>query len=283
MRIIVTGGAGFIGSHISRELVKQGHEVIVIDNLFAGKIENIKDILPKIRFIKGDIRDLDLLKKEFKNADFVSHQAARRSVPESVENPYEYNDVNINGHLNVLEAARINDIKRIVFASSSSVYGEREDFPEKETDLPNPISPYAITKLAGENYCKMFYELYGLETVSLRYFNVFGPCQDPNSQYTCVIPKFIKAVLNNQQPTIYWDGEQSRDFTYVENNVLANISSFQTNEYLGKNIKAKFELRRKGDVRNTLGDNTKAKRLLGYETKVDFRKGLKRTIEWFKN
>jgi nucleoside-diphosphate-sugar epimerase len=307
-KVVVTGGAGFIGSHIVEKLLELGAEVTVIDNLFAGKLENLSAVKDKIKFIKGDIRDLDLLKTEFKGADFVSHQAARRSVPESLEDPKDYHDVNINGHWNVLEAARICDVKKLVFASSSSVYGESKEFPQKETDLPMPISPYALTKLTGEHYCRMFYELYGLESVNLRYFNVFGPRQDPHSQYACVIPKFILSVLRNQQPTIYWDGEQSRDFTYVENNAIANVLAFttkekirgevinicagqgvtvneilkQVNEYFGTNVEAKFEPKRPGDVRHTKGAIEKSKRLLDYETKINFEEGLKRTIGWFK-
>ncbi|MBW2978015.1 SDR family oxidoreductase [Candidatus Woesearchaeota archaeon] len=307
-KVVVTGGAGFIGSHIVDKLVSFGAEVTVIDNLYGGKIENIAHVKDKIKFIKGDILDLDLLKKEFKDADFVSHQAARRSVPESVEDPDPYNEVNVVGHLRVLQAARDCNVKRVTFASSSSVYGDTDKFPQQETDYPMPISPYAITKLTGEAYNKMFFELYGLEAVNLRYFNVFGPRQDPSSQYACVIPKFILAVLNNQEPTIYWDGEQTRDFTYVENNANANLLAFlskqkvggevinicagqgitvneilkQINEHLGKNIKAKFEPRRPGDVRHTKGDSIKAKKLLDYETKINFKEGLIKTIEWFK-
>jgi UDP-glucose 4-epimerase len=307
-KVVVTGGAGFIGSHIADKLVSLGAEVTVIDNMYAGRMENIANIKDKIRFIKGDILDPALLKKEFKGADFVSHQAARRSVPESVEDPDPYNEVNIVGHLRVLQAARDCGVKRVVFASSSSVYGDTDKFPQEETDYPMPISPYAITKLAGEAYNKMFFELYGLETVSLRYFNVFGPRQDPSSQYACVIPKFILAVLNNKQPTIYWDGEQSRDFCYVENNANANVLAFlskkkvggevinicagqgvtvneilrQINEYLGTDIKAEFKPRRPGDVRHTKGEPSKAKKLLNYETKIGFKEGLIKTIEWFK-
>jgi len=307
-KVVVTGGAGFIGSHIVDKLVSLGAEVTVIDNLSEGKIENIAQVKDKIRFIKGDILDFDLLKKEFKGADFVSHQAAKRSVPESVENPDPYNEVNVTGHLRVLQAARDCGVKRVVFASSSSVYGDTDKFPQEETDYPMPISPYAITKLTGEAYNKMFFELYGLETVSLRYFNVFGPRQDPSSQYACVIPKFILAVLNNKQPTIYWDGEQTRDFTFVENNANSNVLAClskkkvggevinicsgkgvtvneilkQINEHLGTDIKAKFEPRRPGDVRHTKGEPSKAKKLLDYETTVGFKEGLAKTIEWFK-
>lgn len=306
-RIVVTGGAGFIGSHIVDRLVQLGAYVIVIDDLSTGKLENLTKVMDKIKFIKGDIRNLDL-KKEFKDVDFISHQAARRSVPESIRNPDPYNDVNIKGHLRVLQAARDCEVKRLVFASSSSVYGDTIKFPEEETDLPKPISPYALTKLTGEHYCRMFYELYGLEAINLRYFNVFGPRQDPLSQYACVIPKFILAVLNDDKPTIYWDGNQTRDFTFVENNVMANILAFkakrkiggetmnicngqgisvneilrQINNCLGTDIKARFEPRRLGDVKDTLGSTKRAKKLIGYKTKIRFEEGLKKTIEWFK-
>lgn len=307
-KIVVTGGAGFIGSHITEKMIELGAEVTVIDSLYAGKMENLAAVKDKIKFVKGDIMDFEMLKKEFKDIDFVSHQAARRSVPESVEKPLPYEEVNITGHRNVLEAARVNDVKRVTFASSSSVYGDTEKFPQEETDLPMPISPYAITKLTGEHYCRMFHELYGLETVNFRYFNVFGPRQDPHSQYAGVIAKFILSALRDETPTIYWDGEQSRDFTYVQNNAIVNALAFvankkvggqsinicagqgvtvneilkQINEYLGKNIKPNYEPRRPGDVRHTKGDGEKAKELIGYETKVSFEEGLKRTIEWFK-
>ncbi len=308
-KVVVTGGAGFIGSHIVEKLVEIGAEVVVIDDLSEGKLENLSAVKDKIKFVKGNILDYNLLKKEFKGADFVSHQAAKRSVPESVENPDPYNEINVVGHLRVLQAARDCGVKRLTFASSSSVYGDTEKFPQEEVDLPMPISPYAITKLTGDHYCRMFYELYGLEAVNLRYFNVFGPRQDPSSQYACVIPKFILSVLNSKQPTIYWDGEQTRDFTYVENNAIANVLAFTTknkvggetinicagkgvtvneilrqiNSNLGTDIKAKHEPRRPGDVRHTKGSSKKAEKLLGYETKIDFEEGLKKTIEWFKN
>jgi len=307
-KVVVTGGAGFIGSHIVEKLLSLGAEVTVIDDLSTGRLDNLSAVKDKIKFVKGTILDYDLLKKEFQGAEFVSHQAARRSVPESVENPDPYNEANIMGHLRVLQAARDTGVKRIAFASSSSVYGDTKKFPEEETDLPMPISPYALTKLTGEHYCRMFYELYGLESVNLRYFNVFGPRQDPHSQYACLIPKFILSVLKGKQPIIYWDGEQTRDFTFVENNATANVLVFkskekvggesinickgrgvsvndilkQINDHLGTDIKAKFEPRRPGDVRHTQGAPEKAKKLLGYETEIEFEDGLKRTIEWFK-
>ena len=307
-KVVVTGGAGFIGSHIVEKCVELGADVTVIDDLSEGKMENLSAVKDKINFVKGNILDIELLKKVFKDVDFVSHQAAKRSVPESVENPDPYNEINVVGHLRVLQAARDAGVKRLTFASSSSIYGDTTKFPEEEDDLPLPISPYAITKLTGEHYCRMFYELYGLECVSLRYFNVFGPRQDPHSQYACVIPKFILSVLAGKQPTIYWDGEQTRDFTYVENNAMANVLAFtskekvggqsinisegrgitvneilrQINERLGTDVKAKFEPRRPGDVRDTKGAVEKAKKLLGFETGINFEEGLKKTVDWFK-
>lgn len=307
MRVVVTGGAGFIGSHIAEELVKQGYEVTVLDNFSAGRMANIAPILKDIKLVRGDIRDFELLKKEFKNADFISHQAALRCVAESVENPLAFNDVNVNGHYNVLEAARINDAKRVVFASSSSVYGLTNIFPQEEHHTPVPVSPYAITKLAGECYNKFFFEEYGLETVSLRYFNVFGPRQDPKSRYAMAIPALITNVLNNLPPIVHGTGEQSRDFTYVKNNVLANIAAFTAkgvggeainvsegksislnrivqllNEIAGKDIKARYEARRQGDVDKTLGSTEKAKKLLNFQCSHSFEQGLKETVEWYR-
>jgi len=305
MKYIVTGGAGFIGSHIVEELVKKGEDVTVIDNLSFGKRENLEKVNDKINFIEGDIRDKDLLNKEFKGKDFILHQAALRSVLNSFNNPEEYHDVNVNGTLNVLKAAKECNVKKVVFASSSSVYGDVKEFPQKEAHTTNPISPYAKTKLKAEKLCKEYSEK-GLQTVSLRYFNVFGPKQDPKSEYAAVIPKFITALLNNQQPTIYGDGEQSRDFTFVKNVVNANIKACgentsgeiiniacgekitvnqlleKINQLLGKNIQARYKKPRKGDVKHTLADVSKQKELLKPEL-INFDEGLKKTIEWFKN
>ena len=306
--VIVTGGAGFIGSHLTRRLVKDGNKVIVIDNLCEGKLENIKDILPKIKFYQKDILDLNFLKKTFKNIDFVFHQAALRSVLRSVEKPLATNKTNIEGTLNILMAAKENKVKRVIFASSSSIYGEQKADILKESLCPNPLSPYALSKLAGEIYLRQFYNLYGLETISLRYFNVFGPYQDPENEYAAVIPIFITKVLKNQSPVIHWDGNQSRDFTYIDNVVEANILAMKVNQtkgevvnvsenktisinqlfnsinkIMGKNIKAKQAPKRQGDIRRTKGDNTLIKDFLGYKTKVSFQKGLKTTINWFKN
>lgn len=305
---VITGGAGFIGSHLTKRLVKENHKVIVIDNLCEAKLENIKDILSKIKFYQKDILDYQFLKKIFKNVNFVFHQAALRSVLRSVNNPFDTNRVNIEGTLNILLAARENKVKRVIFASSSSVYGEQKAKILKESLCPNPLSPYALSKLAGEIYMKQFSDLYGLETISLRYFNVFGPFQDPTSEYAAVIPIFITKMLKNEKPTIHWDGNQSRDFSYIDNVVEANILAmnakkthgevvnvaenktmsvnqlFKTiNQILDKNIKPKREPKRLGDIRKTHGDNTLIKKLLNYETKVNFSQGLKKTINWFKN
>lgn len=307
MKALITGGAGFIGSHLAEELVNRGYSVTVLDNFSAGKMANLKGFADKIRIVEGDIRDLELLKKEFKGIDFVSHQAALRCVPESVDNPLAFNDVNINGHYNVLEAARVNDVKRVVYASSSSVYGLTDKYPQEEHHRPMPVSPYAITKLAGENYNKFFFEEYGLETVSLRYFNVFGPRQDPRSNYAMAIPAFITRMLADLPPIVYGTGEQSRDFTFVKNNVLANITAFTASriggeainisegktislnsiikmlrDLVGKEIPVKFEQRRQGDVDVTWGSIEKAKKMIGFECRYGFEEGLKKTLEWYK-
>jgi nucleoside-diphosphate-sugar epimerase len=307
-RIVVTGGSGFIGSHISRRLVNDKHKVIIIDNLCEGKLENIKDIKNKVEFYKKDIIDLSFLNKIFKNADYVFHEAAMRSVPRSVELPMLYNKINIEGTLNVLLAARDNNVKRVIFASSSSVYGKQKDNVLDESLCPNPLNPYALSKLTGEIYLKQFYNLYGLQTISLRYFNVFGPFQDPANLYAAVIPIFITQMLNNKKPTIEWDGKQSRDFTYIENVVEANICAMKVKntkgevvnvadgktvsiselyqkikDILGKDIGYNKGQKRAGDMRSTLGNPIKIEKLLGYRAKVGFEQGLKKTIDWFKN
>mgnify|MGYP000394964556 CR=1 FL=1 len=229
-KVIVTGGAGFIGSHLAEELA-ESNEVVVIDNLCTGKLENIKHLIDneKIVFKKGDIRDLVFLRREFEGADYVFHQAALPSVPRSIEDPALTNGVNVNGTLNVLIAAKDCEVKKIVYASSSSIYGDTPILPKKEGMLPNPLSPYAVSKLTGEYYCKAFSVVYGLKTVCLRYFNVYGPRQDPTSQYAAVIPRFITRILDNKPPIIYGDGRQTRDFTYVKDVAIANILAAETN------------------------------------------------------
>ncbi|RMF06657.1 SDR family oxidoreductase [Candidatus Woesearchaeota archaeon] len=305
-KIIITGGAGFIGSNLARELCKD-NKVTVIDNFSTGRKENLKGIESKIRIVKGSITNLKLLRREFKGADYVLHQAALCSVPRSVKEPEKTNRVNVEGTLKVLLAARDSGVKRVVYAASSSAYGNTPTLPKHEGMKPEPLSPYAVSKLAGEHYMRAFYEVYGLETISLRYFNIFGPHQDPNSQYSAVIPLFIKALLRGKKPTIYGDGKQSRDFTYVENVVNANILACKArktkgevvniacgeritllelvrelNRELGTSIKPAFGPERAGDVKHSLADITLAKKLIGYEPVVKVKEGLKRTIEFYK-
>ncbi|MEK7578912.1 MAG: SDR family oxidoreductase [Patescibacteria group bacterium] len=312
-RYLVTGGAGFIGSHIVARLLKDGHFVRVLDNFSSGKEENLSfatEAISNFELIKGDIRDFPACLKACNGVDAVFHQAALRSVPKSMQAPHEYNQVNIDGPLNMLEAARDNKVKRFVFASSSSVYGATSKFPQQETDYPLLISPYALSKLAGEYYCRIFSSAFGIETVCLRYFNVFGPRQALDDEYAVVIPKFIHCILNGQQPPIFGTGKQSRDFTYIDNVVEANILAATTsvaktsheifnvangkdntvlelvdalNKIIGKNIKPAFLPLRAGDVFRTLADISRAKELLSYEPKVGFEEGLRRTVEYFKH
>ena len=307
-RFVVTGGAGFIGSNIVERLVAGDNEVVVIDNLLTSSMDNLKDIMSRIKFVNGDIQDLDLLVREFEGVDYVLHQAALASVPRSIENPIASNQNNIDGTLNVLVAARDAGVKRVVYAASSSAYGNTPTLPKHEGMAPDPLSPYAIMKLVGEQYCKVFYNIYGLETVSLRYFNVFGPRQDPNSQYAAVIPKFITAMLNDERPVIYGDGEQSRDFTYVQNNVDANLLACTApnaagkmfnvacgeritlnqlvellNDILGKDIDPVYEEERAGDVKHSLADISLARDIMRYEPEYGFKEGLLKTVEWFKH
>jgi UDP-glucose 4-epimerase len=306
-KFLVTGGAGFIGSHIVEMLIEKKHFVRVLDNFSSGRKENLKRVMNKIDLIRGDICSQDICFKATRGMDFVLHQAALRSVPKSLENPKEYNEVNINGILNMLKASLKNKVKRFVFASSSSIYGETDKFPEKEDFLPKLISPYALSKLSGEHYCKIFSYNYGLSTVSLRYFNVFGPRQAVDDEYAVVIPKFITCMLNNKRPPIFGTGKQSRDFTYVGNVAEANILATQKGNFkgevfniasgrdytvlklvellngiLGKNIKPVFLAKRPGDVFKTEADLSQAKRLLGYTPEVSFIEGLRSTVEYFR-
>lgn len=306
--VLVTGGAGFIGSNIAIQLVKDGYQVTVLDDLSTGYLKNLEIIKDKIKFVQGSITDYELLNKIMPGVDFVLHQAALPSVPRSVDKPLDSHDNNATGILNILEAARLNKVKRVVFASSSAIYGDAPEEYKSEDLAKHPLSPYAVTKLVGEEYCRVFAELYDLETVCLRYFNVFGPQQDPASDYAAVIPLFIKAILADQQPTIYGDGQQSRDFTYVSNNVRANILAMHSdkvgkgetiniacgksfslldlvdgiNKILDKNIKPKFAEARPGDIKHSLADISKAEKLLDYKTDIDFVQGLKLTIDWMK-
>lgn len=306
IKYLVTGGAGFIGSNIVAELLKRGNEVRVLDNFSSGKRENLKEFSNDIELIEGDIRSYHIVSQAVKGVEVVLHQAALPSVPRSIKDPITSNDVNVNGTLNILDASVLNGVRRVVYASSSSVYGDNPELPKHERMLPNPLSPYAVSKLAGEKYCSVFSQIYGLETISLRYFNVFGPNQDPSSQYSAVIPKFIRAMRNNEQPLIFGDGKQSRDFTYVSNVVDANIlsataecnsgiamncafSGFITlnelvdkiNENIGKNIKPVYEKPRAGDIKHSFADINLAKSKLNYSPRIDFENGLKLTIESF--
>lgn len=306
-RFLVTGGAGFIGSHIVKALVRKGHFVRVLDNFSSGKKENLAGIIKNIDLVEGDIRSKDACLKAAKGVNFVLHQAALRSVPKSLKKPQEYNEVNINGTLNILESSLKNKVKRFIFASSSSIYGDVDKFPEREDFLPRLISPYALTKLTGEYYCKIFSCHYGLSTVSLRYFNVFGPRQALDDEYAVVVPKFITCLLNDERPPVYGNGKQSRDFTYVANVVEANILAAQKkvnfkgevfniaggkdysilelvkilNRILAKDIKPVFLPQRPGDVFKTRADLSRAKRLLGYIPRIDFVKGLKLAVHYF--
>ena len=305
---LVTGGAGFIGSNIAERLVKDGNKVRVIDNLSTGKVENMDSFIDKAEFVHGDIRYLNTVMEAMKSVDYVLHQAALPSVPRSVETPIESNDNNTNGTLNILYAAKENNVKRVVYAASSSAYGESPTLPKVETMIPKPLSPYAVNKLIGEYYCSVFTTVYKLDTVALRYFNVFGPRQDPTSYYSAVIPKFIKALLEGKQPVIFGDGEQSRDFTYIDNVVNANLLACKAPKAAGEmmnlacgdrmtlnelaknlqkilqiNIDPVYEPPRAGDIKHSLSDITKAKELLGFEVTVPLYEGLKQTAEWFKD
>lgn len=307
-RYLVTGGAGFIGSHIAEELATKGFLVRIVDNFLTGKEENIASFLDGIELIRGDIRDLELCREVVKDVDYVLHQAALPSVPRSVEDPLLTNAINIEGTLNILLASRDASVKKVVFASSSSVYGDDEHLPKKEGLEGNPLSPYAITKLTGEKYCQVFSEIYGLATVCLRYFNVFGPRQDPFSQYAAVIPNFITRLLSDTAPIIHGDGEQSRDFTHVANIVEANLQAalvpdvsgqvfnlgngVQTSvnslaktltELTKKDIMPVHEDERPGDVKHSFADISKAEALFNYKPRVSLKDGLLRTIEWFRD
>jgi nucleoside-diphosphate-sugar epimerase len=307
MRYLVTGGAGFIGSNTVDELVRRGHSVVVIDDLSSGKEDNLAEIRNKITFIKGSITDIEVVRKAMHEAEYVLHLGARTSVPRSVKDPIDTNKINIEGTLNVLVAAKELKVKRVVFAASSSAYGETPTLPKVETMQPQPISPYGVTKYAGELYGQTFGWCYGLENVSLRYFNIFGPRQDPGSPYSGVLAKFCTAFLEDTQPVVFGDGEQTRDFTYVENAVQANLLACEApnasgkvfnvgvgerislNEVLrelgkitGKRLEAKYEPPRDGDIRDSQADISQARECLGYYPQVSFEEGLARTFEWYR-
>ncbi|MCD6496956.1 MAG: SDR family oxidoreductase [Deltaproteobacteria bacterium] len=304
---VVTGGSGFIGSNLVRKLLAEGAVVRVVDNFSTGRRENIEEIAAAITLIEGDIRDNDLMHRAFQGATYVFHEAAVPSVPRSVENPSEAISVAADGTVSVLEAARDAGVSKVVYAASSSAYGNQSDLPKHEGQRPDPLSPYAVGKLAGEHLCRAFWECYGLETVALRYFNVFGPRQDPNSPYGAVIPKFISALMRKVRPTVFGDGKQSRDFTFVENVVAANLAAAKTQDTKGRavnvacgtsytlldlldqlkvlfdrqDIQPIFEPERPGDVRHSMADISAAKSLIGYEVTTDFAEGLKQTVEWY--
>lgn len=305
-KFLVTGGSGFIGSNMVIELLKRGHEVRVLDNFSTGRRQNLNFYLDKIELIEGDLRSAGIVQKSVKGVDYILHQGALPSVPRSIADPEATTEVNVGGTLNLLMAARNSGVKRLVFASSSSIYGNVPDEFKVETMKPNPLSPYAVSKIAAEHYVQVFNRVYGLETVCLRYFNVFGVRQDPTSQYSAVIPRFVNAIRNNRIPVIFGDGSQSRDFTYVDNVVHANLLAVEKpgisgevmnvacgesitlvelvtliNKILGKDIAPQFAPARAGDVQHSRADISQAKKLLDYSVQVDFETGLRRTVEWY--
>lgn len=308
MRYLVTGGAGFIGSNTVDELVRRGHGVVVLDDLSSGKEDNLAEVRSKITFMKGSITDIEVVQKAMVQADYVIHLAARTSVPRSVKDPVDTNRINVDGTLNVLVAARDNKVKRVVFAASSSAYGDTPTLPKSEDMQPVPISPYGVSKYVGELYAQTFGRCYGLENVCLRYFNIFGPRQDPDSPYSGVLSRFSTAFLESTPPVVFGDGEQTRDFTYVDNAVQANIlaceapsasgrtfnvgtgSAVSLNQVLqmlqkaaGKTLETKYEPAREGDIRDSLADVRLAKEFLGYEPTVLFEEGLERTYTWYQS
>lgn len=305
---LVTGGAGFIGSNIVDELLRRGKRVRVLDNFSTGRAENLRDALDRIELIEGDVRDADAVEKAVRGADFVLHQAALASVPRSIVDPVANNQVNVQGTLNILVAAQRHQVKRVVYASSSSVYGDSEELPKVETMTPNPKSPYAVAKLAAEHYCRVFADLHGMTTVSLRYFNVFGPRQDPSSQYSAVIPIFVRCLLTGKPPTIHGDGEQSRDLTFIENVVNANLLACEANvsggrvyniacggrytinevfdaleKRIGSGLRPVHEAPRAGDVKHSMANIGRIRRDLGYEPTVDFEAGMDATVRWYQD
>jgi UDP-glucose 4-epimerase len=307
MKFLVTGGAGFIGSNIAAHLVESGDQVRILDNFSSGKRDNIEGLPDSVEVIEGDIRDYRTVVRSVEGVDYVLHQAALPSVQRSVEDPLTTNAVNINGTLNLLEASKNAGVKKFVFASSSSVYGESEELPKHEKMTLCPLSPYAITKLTCEHFCQVYWELYRFPAVSLRYFNIFGPHQDPASEYAAVVPQFITRLLQSKSPTVYGDGEQSRDFTYIDNCVDSNIlaatneqivgthfnvaygGQFTLNELLDKlrmitgvNIKAEYDAPRPGDIRHSFASIDKLAKF-GYQSKVGFEEGLRKTVEFFRS
>jgi UDP-glucose 4-epimerase len=305
---LVTGGAGFIGSHIAERLVRDGHTVRVLDDFSSGKKANLESFAGDLEIVRGDIRDSRVVNEAVKGVDIVFHEAALGSVPRSVSDPLSTHEVNMTGTLNVFLAARDAGVKRVVYASSSSVYGETPILPKREDMIPQPLSPYALSKIVGEGYAGVFKQVYGFEIVSLRYFNIFGPRQDLESQYAAVVPRFITALLNGNSPVVYGDGLQSRDFTYVENVVKANLLASEVDgaaghafnvacggrytlldllarlrELIGSDIKPIHEPSRAGDVRDSQASIEAAEQVLGYRVSVGFEEGLRRTVEWYRH
>ena len=305
--VLVTGGAGFIGSNLADELIRQGAKVSIIDNLVTGARENLEDIQGDFDFFEGDINDDNVLDRAIAGVEIVFHQAALPSVPRSVDNPRETHDACVNATFNLLTKAKTVGVRRLIYAASSSAYGDQQILPKVETMRPEPLSPYAAAKLVGEYYCRVFSQVYDLETLSLRYFNVFGPRQNPSSMYSGVISRFIDALMKDDIPVIYGDGEQTRDFTYVANVVDANIRAAQTDKGIGEvmnvangervslnelletlktitgksNTRAEYLPERKGDVKHSQADNSLAVEWLGYQKLVGLEEGLRRTIEWW--
>jgi nucleoside-diphosphate-sugar epimerase len=305
---LVTGGAGFIGSHLVEHLVVAGHAVRVLDNFSTGKRANIEPFAGKIDLIEGDLRNPEDCRKACADVEVVFHEGAVPSVPKSVSDPDTSHQVNVDGTFNLLLAARDAKCRRVIYAASSSAYGDQPDLPKRETATPAPLSPYAVAKLTGEYYLSAFYHCYGLETLSLRYFNVFGPRQDPASQYAAAIPAFVAAILDGTSPTIYGDGEQTRDFTYIDNVVRANVLAAEAartegqviniacgqrvtvnqiiariNELLGKNVPSHHVPDRPGDVKHSLAAIDRAEEVIGYTPSITFDEGLRRAIDWYRD
>ncbi len=306
--VLVTGGAGFIGSHLATRFVELGHRVRILDDFSSGRRENLTHLGDRYELVEGDIRDPERCDKACRDIELVFHQAAIPSVPKSVDDPQSSHDVNINGTFNMLLAANRQKVRRFIYAASSSVYGDTPESPKHERIKPDPLSPYAAQKYTGEKYCRVFSECYGLETISLRYFNVFGARQDPKSDYAAAIPAFVTAMLRGEPPTIYGDGEQTRDFTYIDNVVHANVLAMNVkktrgevvnaacgdqisinqviaviNQLLETNVQPRYEEPRAGDVRHSSADVTLAKALLGFETQVTFEQGLHRAIDYYRS
>jgi nucleoside-diphosphate-sugar epimerase len=308
-KVLVTGGAGFIGSNLADQLIRSGAKVVIIDNLITGFRENLEEIAGDFDFVEGDINDPAALNKAIEGVEIIFHEAALPSVPRSVDDPKETHDACVNGTFNLLVRAREVGVRRFIYAASSSAYGDQEKLPKVETMRPEPLSPYSAAKLVGEYYCSVFNQVYGLETLSLRYFNVFGPRQNPSSQYSGVISRFIDALMTGERPVIYGDGEQTRDFTYIANITDANIKAAQTEAGLGRvanvangervslnelfevmkkvtgrsDIAPIYEAPRKGDVKHSQADNSLAREWFGYEKLVGLEEGLATTIDWWKS